>query len=68
MIKDNKTKARAGVGDKPPSSSFVRSINPNFIQKLIRTEMEQFRFDPIWSILIQLDMIGTDYLIWFDLI
>ena len=67
MIKDNnKTKDRAGVGDMPPS--FVRSINPNFIQKLIRTEMEQFRFDPIWSILIQLDLIGTDYLIWFDLI
>ena len=67
MIKDNKTKDRAGVG-KPPPPSFVRSINPNFIQKLIRTEMEQFRFDPIWSILIQLDLIGTDYLIWFDLI
>ena len=68
IVKDDKTKDRAGVGDKPPPPSFVRSINPNFIQKLIRTEMEQFRFDPIWSILIQLDMIGTDYLIWFDLI
>ena len=50
-------KDRAGVGDKPPPPSFVRSINPNFIQKLIRTEMDQFRFDPIWSILIQLDLI-----------
>ena len=68
IIKHNKTKDRAGVGDKPPPPSFVRSINPNFIQKLIRTEMKQFRFDPIWSILIQLDLIGTDYLVWFDLI
>ena len=41
IIKDNKTKDRAGVGDKPPPPSFVRSINPNFIQKLIRTEMDQ---------------------------
>jgi hypothetical protein len=64
MIKDNKTKDKAGVGE-PPPPSFVRSINPNFIQNLIRTEMEQFRFE---SILIQLDLIGTDYLIWFDLI
>ena len=67
MIKDNKTKDRAGVGDKPPPPSFVRSINPKFIQKLIRTEMDQFRFDPIWSILIQLDLIWTDHL-WFSLI
>ena len=56
MIKDNKTKDRAGVGDKLPPTSFVRSINPNFIQKLIRTDITQFRFDPIWSILIQLDL------------
>ena len=66
IIKHNKTKDRAGVGDKPPPPSFVRSINPNFIQKLIRTDITQFRFDPIWSILIQLDLIWTDYLIWFD--
>ena len=52
MIKDNKTKDRAGVGE-PPPPSFVRSINPNLIQKLIRTDITQFRFDPIWSILIQ---------------
>ena len=57
MIKDNKKKDRAGVGDKPPPPSFVRSINPNFIQKLIRSEMDQFRFDPMWSILIQLDYV-----------
>ena len=56
-----------GWGDKPPPPSFVRSINPKFIQKLIRTEMDQFRFDPIWSILIQLDLIWTDHL-WFSLI
>ena len=29
MFKDSKTKDRAGVGDKPPPPSFVRSINPN---------------------------------------
>ena len=34
MIKDNKKKDRAGVGDNPPPPSFVRSINPNFIQKI----------------------------------
>jgi len=47
MIKDNKTKDRAGVGDNPLPPSFVRSIDRNFIQKLIRTEIDQFRFDPI---------------------
>ena len=57
IIKYNKTTDRAGVGDKPPPPSFVRSINPNLIQKLIRTDITQFRFDPIWSILIQLDLI-----------
>ena len=56
-FKDDKTKDKTGVGDKPQPPSFVRSINPNSIQKLIRTEMDQFRFDPIWSILIQLDLI-----------
>ena len=40
IIKDNKTKDRAGVGDKPPPTSYARSINPNFIQKLIRTATE----------------------------
>ena len=35
IIKDKKTKDRAGVGDKPPPPSFVRSINPNFIQKIM---------------------------------
>ena len=30
IIKDNKTKDRAGVGDPPPN--FGRSINPNLIQ------------------------------------
>ena len=44
IINDNKTKDRAGVGDKPPPPSFVRSINPNLIQKFIRTDMNQFRF------------------------
>ena len=32
IIKVNKTKDRAGVGDKPPPPSFGRSINPNLIQ------------------------------------
>ena len=57
IIKDDKAKDRAGVGDKPPPSSFVRSINPKLIQKIIRTGLKQFRFDLIWSILIQLDLI-----------
>ena len=65
MIKDNKKKDRAGVGDKPPPPSFVRSINPNFIQKLIRSEMDQFRFDPMWSILIQLDYVFD--IVWSNL-
>ena len=57
IIKYNKTKGRAGVGDKPPPPSFVRSINQNFIQKLIKADIIQFIFDPIWSIFIQLDLI-----------
>ena len=32
IIKDNKTKDRAGMGDKPPPPNFGRSINPNLIQ------------------------------------
>ena len=32
IIKDNKAKDRAGVGDKPPPPSFDRSIDPNLIQ------------------------------------
>ena len=31
IIKDNKTKDRAGVGDKPLSPNLGRSINPIFI-------------------------------------
>ena len=32
IIKDDKAKDRAGVGDKPPPPNFGRSINPNSIQ------------------------------------
>jgi hypothetical protein len=34
IIKDNKAKDRAGVGDKPPHPNFGRSINANLIQFL----------------------------------
>ena len=49
IIKYNKTKGRAGVGDKPPPPSFVRSINQNFIQKLIKADVIQFIFDYNWE-------------------
>ena len=35
ILKDNKAKDRAGVGDKPPPPNFDRSINPNLIQFLL---------------------------------
>ena len=42
IIKDNKTKNMAGVGDKPPPPNFSRLINPNLIQLFISVP---FRFD-----------------------
>ena len=41
-----------GWGEKPPPPSFVRSINPNFIQKFIRlkwTSLDLIQFSLFWS-------------------
>ena len=59
MIKDNKKKDRAGVGwgTTPHPQVLSDQLIQILSKKLIRTEMDQFRFDPIWSILIQLDLI-----------
>ena len=45
IIKDNKTKDMAGVGDKPQPPNFGRLINPNLIQFLIQL----IQFEPILS-------------------
>ena len=44
IIKDEKEKDKAGVGDKPPPPSFNNLI----------------KFDPIWSSLIQFDQVWSN--------
>ena len=70
IIKDNKTKDRAGQGWAPPPNfgrstpNFGRSINPNLIQFFFfhptkNLKINQNRFEPVSSDLILLDPIWS---------
>ena len=63
IIKDNKTKDRAGVGDKPPLPNFCRSLFQ--FDTISFNCISKNQSESIWSKLIEFEPIWTNF-IWFE--